>query len=222
MVADAKAKLAAGTPAAEEDPPTDDARPLEDRYLDDGSVTTEDRKKFSLRTGGTGTALPAAAATIPGEKMTERGLVEEIGRSRRTAILLVAAVVLVALAVVVAMMMKGKVGNKAHPTHNSPPAAAALSVPPPAALPPPAAVLPAAVPPPAAAIPPPSEATPPIPAPTPAAPEKKTAAAGLGANDDAVKPSAGGAVSGAETTSAKKPAKSPAPPHRAKPAKKKH
>jgi serine/threonine-protein kinase len=227
MVADAKAKLAAGTPAAEEEPPTDDARPLEDRYLDDGSVTTEDRKKFSLRTGGTGTALPAAAATIPGEKMTERGLVEEIGRGRRTAILLVAAVVLVALAVVVAMMMKGKVGNRAHPTHSSPPAAASLSVPPPAALPPPAvppqaAVLPAAVPPPAPAIPPPTAATPPIPAPTPAAPEKKTAAAGLGANDDAVKPSAGGAVSGAETTSAKKPAKSPAPPHRAKPAKKKH
>jgi serine/threonine-protein kinase len=227
MVADAKAKLAAGTPAVEEEPPTDDARPLEDRYLDDGSVTTEDRKKFSLRTGGTGTALSAAAATIPGEKMTERGLVEEIGRGRRTAILLVAAVVIVALAVVVAMMMKGKVGNRAHPTHNSPPAAAALSVPPPGAIPPPAAVLPAAVPPPAVpppapAIPPPTAATPPIPAPTPAAPEKKTVAAGLGATDDAVKPSAGGVVGGAETTSAKKPAKSPAPPHRAKPAKKKH
>src|SRR5208283_5056901 len=98
MVADAKAKqAAAGKPAAEAELPTDDVRPLEDRYVDDGSVTTEDRKKFSLRTGGTSTAMPAAAVAIPGEKMNERELVEEIGRGRRTAILLIAAVVIVAL-----------------------------------------------------------------------------------------------------------------------------
>jgi hypothetical protein len=215
MVADAKAKLvAAGKPAAEEELPTDDARPLEDRYVDDGSVTTEDRKKFSLRTGGTATALPAAAAAIPGEKMNERDLVEEIGRGRRTAILLVAAVVIVALIVVVAMMMKGKPSNKAHLTSSLPPAAAAPSVPPPAAPPP------AVVPPPAPAIPPPTAATPPVPAPA-AAGTEKPAAAGLGAADDAVKPSAGGTVSGAETASAKKPTKAPAP-HRAKAGKKKH
>jgi hypothetical protein len=210
MVADAKAKqAAAGKPAAEAELPTDDVRPLEDRYVDDGSVTTEDRKKFSLRTGGTSTALPAAAVAIPGEKMNERDLVEEIGRGRRTAILLVAAVVIVALIVVVAMMMKGKASNKAHAVS---PAAAAVSIPLPAAVP--AAPTPA--------IPTPTAAAPPIPtaAPAPAAPDK-AAAAGLGVADDAAKHSAGGAVSGAEQeTSSKKPAKARAL-HRAR-GKRKH
>ena len=123
MVADAKAKLGAGgKPAAEEaELPTEDVRPLEDRYVDDGSVTTEDRKKFSLRTGGTATALPAAAAAIPGEKMDERELVQEIGRGPRTAILIVAAVVIVAMIVVVAMMHEGQ-GKQQVPCEPSPPA----------------------------------------------------------------------------------------------------
>jgi len=217
MVADAKAKqAAAGKPAAEAELPTDDVRPLEDRYVDDGSVTTEDRKKFSLRTGGTSTALPAAAVSIPGEKMNERDLVEEIGRGRRTAILVVATVVIVALIVVVAMMMKGRASNKAR---SAPPAAAAVSIPPPAAVPP------TPVPASAAAIPPPSPpAAPPIPAvaPAPAAPVK-AAGAGLGAADDAAKPGAGGAVGGAEQeeASGKKPAK-PRAPHRARGGKRKH
>lgn len=211
MVADAKAKqAAAGKPAAEAELPTDDVRPLEDRYVDDGSVTTEDRKKFSLRTGGTSTAMPAAAVAIPGEKMNERELVEEIGRGRRTAILLIAAVVIVALIVVVAMMMKGKASNKAHAVA---PAAAAVSIPPPTAAPPT----------PAPAVPTPTAAAPPVPAavPTPAAPEK--AAAGLGAADDAAKPSAGDAVSGAEQEekSSKKPVK-PRAFHRARGSKRKH
>jgi serine/threonine-protein kinase len=215
MVADAKAKMvAAGKPAAEEELPTDDARPLEDRYVDDGSVTTEDRKKFSLRTGGTSTAMPAAAVAIPGEQMDDRALVQEIGRGRRTAILVVAAVVVVALVVVVAMMMKGKASTKAHAPHAFPPAAAAPQVPPPAAVPPPAP-----------AIPTPTAAPPPIPAvlPTPAAPEKRPAAAGLGAAEEPVNPSAGGTARGAEQEppSGKKPARAPAP-HRAKAGKKKH
>jgi len=82
MVADAKASWGPGESLRPEEAelPTEDVRPLEDRYVDDGSVTTEDRKKFSLRTGGTATALPAAGAAIPGEKMDERELVQEIGR----------------------------------------------------------------------------------------------------------------------------------------------
>jgi serine/threonine-protein kinase len=219
MVADAKAKQAAtGKPAGEEELPTDDARPLEDRYVDDGSVTTEDRKKFSLRTGRTSTALPTAGAAIPGEQMDERELVQEIGRGRRTAILLVAAVVIVALFVVVAMMMKGK-GSKAHSTQTVPPAAAAAVTPPPAAIPPaPAAPAAPAIPAPTA----PTIPSPPVPAaaPPPAAP---AAAAGLGAADDAAQPRAGGAVSGAEQAAGagNKPAKAKAP-HRGKAGKKKH
>jgi hypothetical protein len=206
MVADAKAKQAAtGKPAVEAELPTEDVRPLEDRYVDDGSVTTEDRKKFSLRTGGTATALPAAAAAMPGERMNERDLVEEIGRGRRMAIVLVVAVVIVATIVVVAMMMRGRASKKALSPHTFPPAAAALSTPPPAAVTPPPA------PRSASAIPTPTAAAPPSPAalPTPAPHEKKTAVAGLGAADDAAKPSAGSAVSGAEQEAAasKKPAK---------------
>ena len=217
MVADAKAKLVTGgKPAAEEaELPTEDVRPLEDRYVDDGSVTTEDRRKFSLRTGGTATAMPAAPAAIPGEKMDERELVQEIGRGRRTAILVVAAVVVVALIVVVAMMMKGKGSNKSHASQSTPPAAAIVSTPPPAVVSPPSA--PAAAPTPTAAAP----AVPAI-APAAAAPEKKPAAAGLGAADDAAKPGAGGAVPGAEqdAETGKKIAKAKAS-HRAKGAKKK-
>jgi serine/threonine-protein kinase len=220
MVADAKAKQAAtGKPGAEAELPTEDVRPLEDRYVDDGSVTTEDRKKFSLRTGGTATALPAAAAAIPGEKMSERDLVEEIGRGRRTAILLVAAVVIVAAIVVVAMMMKGRASKRTLSTSTFPPAAAAVSSPPPAAVPPAPAPRPAPVIPTATAV------APAVPAavPTPAAPEKNPAAPRLGAADDAAKPSAGSAVSGAEQEAAasKKPAKARGL-HRARGARRKH
>jgi serine/threonine-protein kinase len=213
MVADAKAKLVAGGKPAAEEPelPTDDVRPLEDRYVDDGSVTTEDRKKFSLRTGGTATAMPAAAAAIPGQKMDERELVQEIGRGRRTAILVVAAVVLVALIVVVAMMMKGRGSNKSHASQAAPPTAATVSSPPPPAVP---------APPTPTAAPTPAAAAPAVPAVAPS-PEKKPAAAGLGAADDAAKPGAGGAVPGSEkeAEAGKKPAKAP---HRAKGGKKKH
>ena len=220
MVADAKAKQAAtGKPGAEAELPTEDVRPLEDRYVDDGSVTTEDRKKFSLRTGGTATALPAAAAAIPGEKMSERDLVEEIGRGRRTAILLVAAVVIVAAIVVVAMMMKGRASKRTLSTSTFPPAAAAVSSPPPAAVPP------APAPRPAPLIPAATAVAPAVPAavPTPAAPEKTPAAPRLGAADDAAKPSAGSAVSGAEQEAAasKKPAKARGL-HRARGARRKH
>jgi len=75
---------------------------------DDGSVTVEDRKKFSLRTGGTATALPVAGPEVPGEKMDEDEMVGEISGTRRTMILVIAAVVILALVVVIAMMVKGK------------------------------------------------------------------------------------------------------------------
>lgn len=110
MVAAAKAKMqAAGQPPAQEAAETgSDSRALEDRYADDGSVTVEDRKKFSLRTGSASIAMPAAAANVPGEKMDEKEMVGEISGGRRTLILIIAAVVILALVVVVAMMVKGK------------------------------------------------------------------------------------------------------------------
>jgi hypothetical protein len=122
LVADAKAKMqAAGKGAGEAAVLPEDARPLEDRYADDGSVTVEDRKKFSLRTGGTATALPAMGAELPGEKMDENEMVGEISSARRTLILVVAAVVILALVVVIAMMVKGKgKGSAAGPAASSP------------------------------------------------------------------------------------------------------
>ena len=110
MVADAKAKLQATGKAPAESPvvAAEDARPLEDRYVDDGSVTVEDRKKFSLRTGGTATAMPTSGPAVPGEKMDEREIVGEISGGRRTLILVIAAVVVLALVVVIAMMVKSK------------------------------------------------------------------------------------------------------------------
>jgi hypothetical protein len=110
MVADAKAKLQATGKAPAESPvvAAEDARPLEDRYVDDGSVTVEDRKKFSLRTGGTATAMPTSGPAVPGEKMDVREIVGEISGGRRTLILVIAAVVVLALVVVIAMMVKGK------------------------------------------------------------------------------------------------------------------
>lgn len=108
MVADAKAKLqASGKPSDTADVNVD-ARPLEDRYVDDGSVTVEDRKKFSLRTGGTVAAIPTVSDHVPGEQMDEKEMVGEISGGRRTLILVIAAVVILGLIVVVAMMLKGK------------------------------------------------------------------------------------------------------------------
>ncbi len=112
MVAAAKAKMkAAGQPVATEAAPEAavDARPLEERYADDGSVTVEDRKKFSLRSGTGGVAVPAAAAGhVPGEKIDEKEMVGEISGGRRTLILIIATVLILALAIVLFMMVKSK------------------------------------------------------------------------------------------------------------------
>jgi hypothetical protein len=121
LVADAKAKMqAAGKGTGEAAVLPEDSRPLEDRYADDGSVTVEDRKKFSLRTGGTATALPSVGAEVPGEKMDESEMVGEISTGRRTLILVIAAVVILALVVVIAMMVKGKSTGSATGSSSTP------------------------------------------------------------------------------------------------------
>jgi hypothetical protein len=101
MVAEAKAKAAAigAAPDKEEVVPNEDIRPIEDRYVDDGSVTTDDRKKFSLPTGGTATAIPTVGKSLPGEKMSEEDIVGELAPGRKMGV-----IVGVALAVVVAIV----------------------------------------------------------------------------------------------------------------------
>ena len=62
-VSEADAEAAAGAvvpPVAEEG-----AKPLDERYVDDGSLTADDRKKFSLRSGATSAALPTVGGGFP-------------------------------------------------------------------------------------------------------------------------------------------------------------
>jgi len=133
MIAEARAKMAnQGAKAAEPEvsPLEDEVKPVEDRYVDDGSVTSEDRKKFSLRTGGTATAMPTARpAQVPGESMTEHDVIREVSGSRRAIVIAVAAIVVVAVVAAVLMMMRGKPMSAAPAKA---PAAVAVPAPPPA------------------------------------------------------------------------------------------
>jgi Protein kinase domain len=174
MVAEAKAKAAAaaakGKPApVVEEAPVEDVKPLEDRYKDDGSVTVEDRKKFSLRSGGTAAGLPVVAGVVPGERMSDNEMINEIGGGKKIAIIGVAvAVVAIIVAVIVMSMHKKHDGAAAAEAPAAKPAEMAAAAPPPApaaaAAPAPAAPAPiAAAPaeaPPAAETPPKAQASP--------------------------------------------------------------
>jgi hypothetical protein len=142
MVAEARARVEAargkaGAPA-EPEAPAEDVRPLEDRYVDDGSVTTDDRKKFSLRSGGTATALPTVG-NVPGERMSESEMVAEIGGRRRLTIIVISVAVVLALIVAVVVGFRGKNVKQGaaaltpEPIPTQPAAPAAAPTPPPAA-----------------------------------------------------------------------------------------
>jgi hypothetical protein len=144
MVAEAKAKAAglpananahpnanpnkgrAETPSAGHELPAEDGKPLEDRYLDDGSVTVEDRKKFSLRSGGTSAGVPAVGGEIPGDRMSEAEMLNEIGGGKKTKVIAAAVVGVAALGLVLFFALRGKGSEKpAAP----PPSAAAVTKP---------------------------------------------------------------------------------------------
>jgi len=105
---EAAAAAAKGKPApAPEELPVEDAKPLEDRYRDDGSVTVEDRKKFSLRSGGTAAGLPAVGV-VPGERMSADEMINEIGSGKKIAIIAVAVAVVGIIVAVIVMSMHKK------------------------------------------------------------------------------------------------------------------
>ncbi|HXU62109.1 MAG TPA: serine/threonine-protein kinase, partial [Polyangia bacterium] len=115
MVADARAKLEAskakgapGVPEPEPEVLPAETKPLEERYVDDGSVSAEDRKKYSLRQGATSAALPTVGGRVPGERMSAEEMVGEIGGGKRIAIIVVAVVVVAAVIAVVALGFRGK------------------------------------------------------------------------------------------------------------------
>ncbi len=147
MVADARAKVAAmagakkAAAAAEPELPAEDAKPLEDRYVDDGTVSTEDRKKFSLRGGSAPTALPSRGGKVPGERMSENEMLGEIGGGKRLLIIGVVGAVVVVLVAVVLLSMKGggtekngspdqpKQSESVAPNEKAPPATAPAGLP---------------------------------------------------------------------------------------------
>jgi hypothetical protein len=102
-VSEADAEAAAGAPA----PVEAQVKPLEEQYVDDGSVTAEDRKKFSLRSGGTSTALPAVGQ-IPGERMSDAEVMAEVGGKKRIGIIVIAVAILAIIGAVVVKKMMAK------------------------------------------------------------------------------------------------------------------
>ncbi len=160
MVADARAKMEAskakGTPVPEPEPlPIEsDDKPLEERYVDDGSISPEDRKKYSLRQGATSAALPTVGGKIPGERMSAEEVMGEIGGGKRFGIIAIAVLVLAAIVAVVVVGFRGKkvAENAAALTPVTVPEQPAAPTPPPVAPAPPPAAAP--VPPAAAAAPP--------------------------------------------------------------------
>jgi hypothetical protein len=172
MVADARAKLEnsrkAGAPApAEPEVPVVDAKPLEDRYRDDGTVSVDDRKKYSLRSGGTAAGLPTVGGVVPGDRMSAEEMMGEIGGGKRIAIIAIGVAVVLAVVVILVMSFRGK-----HVAQSA------------------AALTPVAVPTqPTPAPPPPPAAAPAAPAPTAAAPAAaQPAAPAAAAADDGDQP----------------------------------
>jgi hypothetical protein len=132
MVAEAKAKASAGrteTPSGSHEVPAEDGKPLEDRYLDDGSVTVEDRKKFSLRAGATAAGVPVVAGSMPGERMSDAEMINEIGGGKRTKVIGFAAVAIAAVIAVLAFTMHGKGKSEKPAPAPAEPAAAAAKAP---------------------------------------------------------------------------------------------
>ncbi len=59
-----------------------DALPIEDRYLDDGTLDRRDAERLSLRTGNTELGLAARAEPLARKRVSERELVGELRRGR--------------------------------------------------------------------------------------------------------------------------------------------
>jgi hypothetical protein len=127
MIAEARAKIASPEGKAPEAPsPAEEVLPIEDRYVDDGTVTSDDRKKFSLRAGNTSAAMPAVKGRVPGERMSDEDVLREVSSSRKVVVILVAIVVVLAAAAAVLTLLR----SKPTPPPTLPPAASLIPSPP--------------------------------------------------------------------------------------------
>jgi hypothetical protein len=127
MIAEARAKIASPEGKAPEAPsPAEEVLPIEDRYVDDGTVTSDDRKKFSLRAGNTSAVMPAVKGRVPGERMSDEDVIREVSSSRKVVVILVAIVVVLAAAAAILTLLRSK------PTSppGLPPAASLIPAPP--------------------------------------------------------------------------------------------
>jgi hypothetical protein len=89
-----------GLTTEHDDAPSDQLRPVEDRYLDDASLTAEDRKELSLRTGQT-SLVPRLDVRFREPTIPVSTLVGELKRGRRKVIAMIAASTACIAAVVV-------------------------------------------------------------------------------------------------------------------------
>ncbi len=117
MVADARAKLdasrakaspEASVAAPEPEIAAAEAKPLEERYRDDGTVSVDDRKKYSLRSGATSASLPTVGGVVPGDRMSAEEMMGEIGGGKRTVIIIAALAVVLAVVAGVYLAFRGK------------------------------------------------------------------------------------------------------------------
>jgi serine/threonine-protein kinase len=134
------------SPGQPAEAPAEDSRPIEDRYVDDGSVTAADRAKFSLRTGGTqmmSAVKPPSAGLVPGERMSEKELADEYagkkGSGLKVALIVIGIVVALGLVAGLTIFL----GHKDEPKKAATPAAEVRAPADPAAAPAPAAPAPA-------------------------------------------------------------------------------
>ena len=68
-----------------------DLLPVEDRYLDDGSLTHDDRRQFSLQTGHTQVVPKLHVVSLPNAVETLEPLLRDLKRGRRAKLAFIAA-----------------------------------------------------------------------------------------------------------------------------------
>jgi hypothetical protein len=77
---------------------------VEDRYRDDGSVTTADRERLSLRTGDTSAMAAIRGGPDAGDSVTEKDLLDELTAARRRVIMVAGAVAVVVVIVLILIL----------------------------------------------------------------------------------------------------------------------
>ena len=100
----AAAEAAAQNPEASGGQDKADSLPMEDRYSDDGTITTSDAARYSLKTGHTG-AMPAMRDGAPSGQVSERELIGEMKGGNRNLIIVGVILLLIVIGVILAFVV---------------------------------------------------------------------------------------------------------------------